>query len=328
MHHTEVLIVGGGPAGAACAWRLRQRGVDCVILDSQAFPRVKLCAGWITPQVARDLELVPSEYPGSFTAFNALHISIRGIRFRLPTRQYAIRRYEFDHWLLQRAGVPVHHHKVETIKQDNTAYVIDGTFSARFLVGAGGTRCPVYRTYFWDTSPRASNSLIVTLETEFPYPYTDPRCRLWFFEHGLPGYAWYVPKSGVNGAPRHVNVGIGGNARALRTNDDRLKRHWELLVAKLDRLGLVQGHSWRPRGHAYYLRQAQPKVRRDNALIVGDAVGLATRDMGEGIGPAVRSGLMAAGAILDDTDYNLRAIPRVSLLPSLRRLVDKLGPRL
>jgi flavin-dependent dehydrogenase len=69
-------------------------------------------------------------------------------------------------------------------------------------------------------------------------------------------------------------------------------------------------------------------VRRDNAFIVGDAVGLATRDMGEGIGPAVRSGLLAAQAIVHDTDYDLRAIARVSLLPSLRRLVDRLGPRL
>jgi flavin-dependent dehydrogenase len=62
-------------------------------------------------------------------------------------------------------------------------------------------------------------------------------------------------------------------------------------------------------------------VRRGNALIVGDAVGLATRDMGEGIGPAIRSGLLAAEAILHDSDYDLRAIPRVSLLPSLQRMI-------
>jgi flavin-dependent dehydrogenase len=115
-----------------------------------------------------------------------------------------------------------------------------------------------------------------------------------------------------------VNVGIGGGAAALRARGDRLKRHWELLVAKLDRLGLVQGHAYRPRGYTYYFRQAHPQVRRGNALIVGDAVGLATLDMGEGIGPAIRSGLLAADAILDDTDYDLRTIARRSLLPSLR----------
>jgi flavin-dependent dehydrogenase len=165
--------------------------------------------------------------------------------------------------------------------------------------------------------------LIVTLEEEFRYPYSDPRCHLWFFEHGLSGYAWYVPKTDPHGGPGYVNVGIGGGATGLRAKGDRLRRHWDLLVAKLDRAGLVQGHEWRPRGHSYYLRQPHPGVRRDNALIVGDAVGLATRDMGEGIGPAIRSGVLAADAILNDTDYDIRTIARVSLLPSLRRLVDR-----
>ena len=321
MHHADVLIVGGRPAGAACAWRLRSHGVDCLILDRQPFPRAKLCAGWITPQVLRDLDLDPADYAGGFTEFSALHISIYGLRFKLRTRQYAIRRWEFDHWLVRRAGVPVHVHKVDTIARTGGSYVVDGTYAAKYLVGAGGTHCPVYRTLFREVSPRNSESLIVTLEQEFPYAYTDPQCRLWFLEQGLPGYAWYVPK--VNGI---VNVGIGGKAETLRANGDRLKRHWKLHVAKLDRLGLVRGHTFRPRGYAYYVRtagrQAQPEVRRDNALIAGDAVGLATLDMGEGIGPAIRSGLLAAEAILHDSDYDIRTIPKVSLLPSLRRLVD------
>ena len=96
IQHTEVLIVGGGPAGASCAWRLRQRGVDCVILDQQTFPRAKLCAGWITSQVLQDLGFRPADYPGGFTTCSGLCISIHGLRFSLPTRPYAIRRYEFD----------------------------------------------------------------------------------------------------------------------------------------------------------------------------------------------------------------------------------------
>ena len=68
-------------------------------------------------------------------------------------------------------------------------------------------------------------------------------------------------------------------------------------------------------------------MRRDNALIAGDAVGLATLDMGEGIGPAIQSGMLAAEAILHDSDYDISSIPRVSLLPSLRRLVGALGSR-
>ena len=49
-------------------------------------------------------------------------------------------------------------------------------------------------------------------------------------------------------------------------------------------------------------------VRHDNAFLCGDAAGLATVDMGEGIGPAVASGLRAARAISDGADYHLRGI--------------------
>ena len=51
MDACEVLIVGGGPAGSACAWALRNRGCDVVVMDKATFPRDKVCAGWITPAV-------------------------------------------------------------------------------------------------------------------------------------------------------------------------------------------------------------------------------------------------------------------------------------
>ena len=59
MRTVDTIIVGGGPAGSSCAWGLRRRGIDCLVLDRAAFPRLKLCAGWITPEAVRDLELEP-----------------------------------------------------------------------------------------------------------------------------------------------------------------------------------------------------------------------------------------------------------------------------
>ena len=58
----DVLVVGGGPAGSACAWRLARSGLDVVVVDSAAFPRDKVCAGWITPQVIADLDLDLDDY--------------------------------------------------------------------------------------------------------------------------------------------------------------------------------------------------------------------------------------------------------------------------
>ena len=52
--------------------------------------------------------------------------------------------------------------------------------------------------------------------------------------------------------------------------------------------------------------------RTGNAFIAGDAAGLATKDMAEGIGPAVKSGLMAADAIVNGAAYDLSGISRKS----------------
>jgi flavin-dependent dehydrogenase len=310
----EVIIVGAGPAGAACARRLRQNNVDCLVLDQAEFPRVKLCAGWITPEALRDLDLNPDEYPHSLTRFTSFQVSLWGFRFTAPTRQYAIRRVEFDAWLLERAGAAFRQHTVRTVTPVAGGYDVDGEFFGKYLVGAGGTHCPVCRALFNSPNPRTPASLIAAMEEEFPYDYTDDRCWLWFFDNGLPGYSWYVPKAGGT-----VNVGIGGKAEALTAEGQTLKRHWQRLVDKLDRLGLVRGRTYQPKGHSYYLRQRAPELRRDNAFLVGDAAGLATLDMGEGIRPALESGRLAAEAILRGGDYSVAAIPRYSL-PSLLRL--------
>src|SRR5437879_13547974 len=62
MDSCDILIVGGGPAGSSCAWKLRHSGMDVTILDKQGFPRNKPCGGWITPAVLDELEIDPAEY--------------------------------------------------------------------------------------------------------------------------------------------------------------------------------------------------------------------------------------------------------------------------
>ncbi len=306
--------MGGGPAGSACAWRLKHNNMDVIVLDQASFPRFKPCAGWITPEVVQDLELNLADYPFSFTTFSSFQVSVRGIHFKLRTHQHAIRRYEFDDYLLRRACVPVHAHTVKTIElAEDGGYVLDGEYNSRYLVGAGGTHCPVYRTLFRTDNPKDKESQIVAQEEEFPYDYTDERCQLWFLENKLPGYGWYVPKK--NG---YVNVGVGGKAGTLNANGDSLKNHWNFLVEKLEQRGLVRGHTYKPSAHTYYLRQRLAKPRKGNAFVVGDAAGLATLEMGEGIGPAIRSGLLAADSIVHGSDYFLSSIPRYSLFSLIR----------
>jgi flavin-dependent dehydrogenase len=311
MIKTDVLIVGGGPAGSACARRLKQEHISSIVLDKAKFPRFKPCAGWVTPQVLRWVGEEVDNYPHGLTEFSSFDVSINGFQFKLPTRQYAIRRFEFDNWLLQLAEPQLKMYDVHGIRQENGEYVVDDEFSAHYLVGAGGTHCPVYQTFFSQTSPKGQGALIVAQEEEFQYDYKDARCKLWFFENKLPGYAWYVPKK-----DGYVNVGVGGFTGQLKKRADTLKRHWNLLAKQLEEAGLITDHIYKPAGHSYFLRQKLTEIRNGNAFLVGDALGLATLDMGEGIGPAIRSGQLAAEAIIHGTEYSVAGIPRYSL-PSL-----------
>ena len=152
MDACDVLIVGGGPAGSACAWALSRAGIDVAILDKSVFPRDKVCGGWITPQVIETLEIDPSGYSCARTLqpITGFATSCMGDRetqtiYDRPV-SYGIRRVEFDDYLLRRsaarlfAGEPV-----RTLERVGKFWVVNGHIRARMLVGAGGHFCPVAR---------------------------------------------------------------------------------------------------------------------------------------------------------------------------------------
>lgn len=247
MQVADAIVVGGGPAGSTCAWKLRKAGLDVTVLDRAVFPRNKLCAGWVTPEAIADLELDPNDYPHSFMSFDELRISWKLLTVKFKSLQHSIRRFEFDNFLLQRAGARVLQHRVSEIRRDGIDYVVDGEFRCRYLVGASGTRCPVYRAFFRERNPRCSALQTVTYEQEFAYDWQDPECHLWFFDSGLPGYAWCVPKA--NG---YINVGLGGMADKLKRKGGHLREHWCGFVDKLRKKGLVSYDNYRPAGYSYF----------------------------------------------------------------------------
>jgi flavin-dependent dehydrogenase len=321
MIQSKAIIIGGGPAGSSCAWQLRRRGIDCLILDKARFPRLKLCAGWITPEVVSDLELDPADYPHSFLTFEVTQVHFFGMTLKKQSPQHSIRRSEFDAWLLERSGAPVRHHTVKSISLHGDKYIIDDQFACKYLIGAAGTGCPVYRTLFREANPRSRFMQAVALEQELPYAWEDGDCHLWFFNRGLPGYSWYVPKQSG-----YLNLGIGAAAERLKHKEQHIQSHWQRFVDILQRQGFVDAaQSLAPQGYSYYLRHRVDIGRQGNAFVIGDAAGLATRDLAEGIGPAVRSGIQAANAIADEADLDLRSVSAYSLPPGLpRRLLEYL----
>ena len=298
MDSCDVLVVGGGPAGSTCAWKLRQAGLDVVVLDAAVFPRDKVCAGWITPPVVADLRLDLDEYRQRHTLQ-----SISGFRTGLIDGSrtvetvydrpvsYGIRRCEFDHYLLQRSGArTMLGTPVQTIRRDGDAWIVNDAVRAPMLVGAGGHRCPVAQ-HVSPTPP--GGPLVVAQEGEFAVDPAEavavaPEMPELYFCSDLQGYGWCFRKQ------QYLNVGFG------RLDGRSLPNASAAFVAFLKVTGRIPASlSWRWRGHAYLL-SGPPRRRVVDAgvLLVGDAAGLARPQSGEGIRPAVESGLLAAATIV------------------------------
>ena len=110
MDTCDVLVIGGGPAGSSCAWKLRQAGVDVIVMDRAAFPRDKVCAGWITPQVLAAADIDVDDYRRERTCqpITGFRTGLLGGGREIETFydhpvSFGIRRCEFDHYLLQRS---------------------------------------------------------------------------------------------------------------------------------------------------------------------------------------------------------------------------------
>ncbi|MGE0463684.1 MAG: NAD(P)/FAD-dependent oxidoreductase [Vicinamibacterales bacterium] len=300
MTRADVIVIGGGPAGSSAARALVQAGLDVVVFDRARFPRDKTCAGWITPAVVDLVQLPIAEYGASrvcqpITGFRTARMGRRLIHTRFGTTvSYGIRRVEFDEYLLRRSGATVvDGTPVTRLAREGGRWLVNDTHAAPVIIGAAGHQCPVARHL--GARPSGEHA-IAAQEVEFRLtPDQQARCRVaadtpeLYLCPDLRGYGWCFRKGD------HLNVGLG------RLDSHDLPRHVRAFRDELMASGGVPPDmptAWK--GHAYLLRDRSPRpVLGDGALLVGDAAGLAATMSGEGIRPAIESGLAAARAIID-----------------------------
>jgi geranylgeranyl reductase family protein len=311
MEHCDVLIVGGGPGGSSCAKRLSSAGLDVLLLDKAVFPRDKVCAGWITPAVLEEVGLDPAEYRQGrvLQPITAFRVGRYGgpmieIDYRAPV-SYGIRRCEFDHYLLGRCGARLQlGESVRSIARDRGGWVINDRYRASMLVGAGGHFCPVAQRLVGESE--APRPVVTAQEIEFPLDEgQQAECLVeghrpeLYFCRDLMGYGWCFRKGS------YLNVGLG------REDRHRLPEHVAAFCEYLKEQGRIPRNlPGKFRGHAYLLHAHSPRNPVDDGmLLVGDAAGLAYTESGEGIRPAIESGLLAADVILAaGGDYSRRRL--------------------
>ncbi len=323
MESCDVLIVGGGPAGSSCASQLRRYGLDVVVMDKAGFPRDKVCAGWITPAVLDALQLDTEDYARQhvlqpITAFRTGRIDGGEHETHYPdTVSYGIRRREFDDYLLQRSGARLRTGEpLESLRRASQQWIVNDAIFTPMVIGAGGHFCPVAR--FMGAKLGAGEPAIAAKEIEFEMDALQrEECRVrgdtpeLYFCRDFKGYGWCFRKG------NYLNIGLG------REDNHGLSGHLEHFCAFLKQRGRIpQQVPDHFHGHAYLLHgHAVRKQLADGMLLIGDAAGLAYPQSGEGIRPAIESGLMAAAAILKAAgDYR-----RQQLLPYTARLAARFG---
>lgn len=325
MDHRDVLIVGGGPAGSTCAWKLRKAGLAPVIIDKKQFPRDKVCAGWVTPAVIDELDIDTADYAQGrvlqpITGFLTSRLGGPQVHTQYDeVVSYGIRRCEFDDYLLKRCGAELRlGESVKSIERDADAWVVNDRIRARLIVGAGGHYCPVAR----HLGAKVGTGEAPVAAQEIEFEMTDaqqqacpvaPAVPELFFTEDLKGYGWVFRKGAV------LNIGLG------RQDTHRLSAHVEAFVELLKARGRIPADlPGKFNGHAYLLYDDAPRTLvEDGMLLIGDAAGLAYSQSGEGIRPAIESALMAADTIIGaHGDY-----AHQNLQPYLQALTARFGER-
>lgn len=311
MLTTDVVVVGGGPAGAAAAITLARAGLDVVLIDKARFPRDKCCGDGLTTGALRLLEglgLHPDGVPSWFPVDTAWVRSPSGrvVGFDLPADRglYAAiaPRFELDAALLdvaRTAGVQVRDgHALGEASLGPDDVVVEaiglGPIRARYAIGADGMWSPLrkrlgvsdpgylgewhaFRQYVGNVTGSAAERLWV-----------------WFDEDLLPGYAWSFPLP-----DGRANVGFGIRRDGSRRIQE-MKGLWRELLTRphiADALG--------PRARLEDSHRAWPiparidavRLASGRALFVGDAAAATDVLTGEGIGQALLTGILAARAI-------------------------------
>ncbi len=313
MELLDVIIIGGGPAGSTCAGILKKHGLSVLILDKAKFPRRKICAGWVTPEVFKILSIPPEKYGACYTlqpisefiVWDSNH-NAHPVDFRKIV-SYGIIREEFDAYLLQKSGADLRENcRADKIEFYNDRVVINNSFSARIVVGAGGHFCPAAKVLgnnFRDDFTVAALESETELDAEkiqrtVPYPGAPEIIYL----DDLDGYAWYFSKG------TYLNIGIGSLSRK---NIKPLLDQFLHTLGKNNRLPEdLKGRLNPFKGHFYKIYPGNtPNITADRALLIGDSAGLAANVSGEGIRPAIISAILAAETIVNaEGDYSLQSL--------------------
>jgi geranylgeranyl diphosphate/geranylgeranyl-bacteriochlorophyllide a reductase len=294
----DIIVVGGGPAGATTAQMTAEAGKRVLLLDRAG--RIKPCGGAIPPRLIRDYKI-----PGHLIVARidaARIVSPSGRLAHMPVEgSYVgmVDRADFDEYLRNRAAEAgatraTGTYSKSTRDEDGTLRIHyelkDGTEASartKLAIGADGALSKLGRDHIKNADKTklvfAYHEIVERPETADTY--AADRCDVYYNAKYSPDfYAWVFP----HGKTASIGTGSAHKGFALREAVSKLRND----------AGLAGSKTLRKEGAPIPLK---PLKRWDNGrdvLLAGDAAGVVAPASGEGIYYAMLGGELAADTAL------------------------------
>lgn len=307
-----MLIVGAGPAGAACALGLAGSGLRVALLDKAQFPRDKVCGDAIPGPTLKALAQLNPAYAAELRALTQAHrtdvrtsrlVSPAGAELSVEWQAPAFNspRQHFDAALL----TLVRRHTTTTVLEETAVKAVrvttqgavvqlaDATeLQARLVIGCDGANSVVARSLLPQPLNRARHCAAVRAYYRGVQDAPDTTSDFLFLRRYRAGYCWVFPVGGGL-----YNVGFGMLSADIARQQVDLKQVLQELLTSHPHLAgrFAAAEQVGPvRGFGLPLGGSTRPVSGPRVLLCGDAAALIDPLQGHGIDKAVLSGLLAA----------------------------------